>query len=156
MERYKEWLREALQAAKEYLWDPEQKLFVSGAERQVSYASQVWMVLAGVWDDEINRQLLERTVQRDPEYNMVTPYMNHNFVMAYLSCGEYDKALEYIRSYWGEMIHDGADTFWELYNPRNKRESPYGSSIINSYCHAWSCTPTYILRKYFSQGEKAE
>ncbi len=156
VERYKEWLRKALQAAKEYLWDPERKVFVSGAERQVSYASQVWMVLAGVWDDETNRQLLERTVQLDPEYNMVTPYMNHNFVMAYLSCGEYDKALEYIRSYWGEMIHDGADTFWELYNPRNKRESPYGSSIINSYCHAWSCTPTYILRKYFLRGEKNE
>ena len=131
-------------------------MFISGAERQVSYASQVWMVLAGVWDNETNQQLLERTVQLDPEYNMVTPYMNHNFVMAYLSCGEYDKALEYIRSYWGEMIRDGADTFWELYNPRNKWESPYGSSIINSYCHAWSCTPTYILRKYFPQGEKAE
>ena len=43
-----------------------------------------------------------------------------------------------------------ADTFWELYNPENPAESPYGSSIVNSYCHAWSCTPTYLLRKYFN------
>lgn len=52
--------------------------------------------------------------------------------------------------YWGGMISHGADTFWELYNPENPAESPYGSSIVNSYCHAWSCTPTYLLRKYFN------
>jgi alpha-L-rhamnosidase len=46
------------------------------------------------------------------------------------------------------MISDGADTFWELYNPDDKKLSPYGSNLINSYCHAWSCTPTYFIRKY--------
>ena len=117
------------------------------------------MVLAGVWDNETNQQLLERTVQLDPEYNMVTPYMNHNFVMAYLFfVGNMTRRWSISRSYWGEMIRDESGYgFWELYNPRNKRESPYGSSIINSYCHAWSCTPTYALRKLFSAGgEKAE
>ena len=48
------------------------------------------------------------------------------------------------------MMDMCADTFWELYNPENPAESPYGSSIVNSYCHAWSCTPTYLLRKYFN------
>ena len=27
-------------------------------------------------------------------------------------------------------------------------DSPYGSVAINSYCHAWSATPTYLIRKY--------
>ena len=31
-------------------------------------------------------------------------------------------------------------------NPANPDESPYGSPIVNSYCHAWSCTPAYFLR----------
>ena len=53
-----------------------------------------------------------------------------------------------------DMIHDGADTFWELYNPYNREESPYGSSMVNSYCHAWSCTPTYFLRKFYMDNEK--
>ena len=88
-------------------------------------------------------------MELDPEIDMVTPYMYHNFVMAFIECGDYEEAMKYIKSYWGEMINDGADTFWELYNPKNKRESPYGSSIVNSYCHAWSCTPTYIFRKHF-------
>ena len=147
---FEEELVKTIRAAKEYLWDPSLKLFVSGKEKQISYASQVWMVLAGVWDQKTNQEILACLVQLDPEMNMVTPYMNHHFVMAYLECGQKDKALDYIKSYWGEMVKDGADTFWELYNPKNKKESPYGSSIINSYCHAWSCTPTYILRKFFS------
>ena len=34
-------------AAKKYFWDEKQKLFVSGKDRQVSYASQVWLILGG-------------------------------------------------------------------------------------------------------------
>ena len=41
----------------------------------------------------------------------------------------------------------------------NPSESPYGGTIVNSYCHAWSCGPAYFLRKYFTadgslKGEK--
>ena len=75
---------------------------------------------------------------------------SHHFVEALLMCGKKDQAMEYMKYYWGGMISHGADTFWELYNPENPAESPYGSSIVNSYCHAWSCTPTYLLRKYFN------
>ncbi len=144
-----ETLAVAIAAAKEILWDQEQRFFVSGPEKQISYASQVWMILAGVFDKETNQDLLKRLVELDPEMNMVTPYMYHNFIMAFLECGEYDEAMKHIKAYWGGMINDGADTFWELYNPKNKEESPYGSSIVNSYCHAWSCTPAYLFRKYF-------
>lgn len=55
--------------------------------------------------------------------------------------------MKYMRAYWGEMIQDGADTFFELYDPSNKYTSPYGSRIINSFCHAWSGTPSYFIRK---------
>ena len=79
---------------------------------------------------------------------MVTPYMHHFYVTALLKCGERKKAVEYIRIYWGGMIRCGADTFWELYDPENENESPYGDVRVNSYCHAWSCTPTYFIRKY--------
>jgi hypothetical protein len=26
--------------------------------------------------------------------------------------------------------------------------SPYGDIHVNSYCHAWSCTPSYFFRTY--------
>lgn len=81
-------------AVKEF-WDEKLEFFVSGENKQISMASQVWMILGG--------------------------------------------AIE------------GEDAFWELYNPENPNESPYGGTIVNSYCHAWSCTPAYFLRKYFKK-----
>ena len=99
---------------------------------------------------EEGAEILDRLVELKPEKGMVSPYMNHHFVEALLMCGKKDQAMEYMKYYWGGMLSHGADTFWELYNPENPAESPYGSSIVNSYCHAWSCTPTYLLRKYFN------
>ena len=99
---------------------------------------------------EEGAEILDRLVELKPEKGMVSPYMNHHFVEALLMCGKKDQAMEYMKYYWGGMLSHGADTFWELYNPENPVESPYGSSIVNSYCHAWSCTPTYLLRKYFN------
>jgi hypothetical protein len=45
------------------------------------------------------------------------------------------------------MVRKGADTFWEVYRPGDDRLSPYKSHLMNSYCHAWSCTPAYFLRR---------
>ena len=82
---------------------------------------------------------------------MVTPYLYHHYVQALMNCGEQEKALQEIKRYWGGMIDAGADTFWELYNPEDPLESPYGSNMVNSYCHAWSCTPSYLLREILSK-----
>ncbi|MCC8074715.1 MAG: sugar hydrolase [Clostridiales bacterium] len=135
-------------AAVQAFWDEDLKLFVSGQERQVSWASQVWMILAQVFDRETNRKLIHRTRQKNPRIHMVTPYMYHHYIDALIRCDERELALEEIKRYWGGMIRDGADTFWELYDPDNKYESPYGSCMVNSYCHAWSCTPSYFVRKF--------
>ena len=51
-----------------------------------------------------------------------------------------------MRNYWGAMVDLDADTFWELFSPSDPDESPYGSPVVNSYCHAWSCAPSYFLR----------
>ncbi|MHA6483459.1 alpha-L-rhamnosidase-related protein [Paenibacillus sp. strain BS8-2] len=136
-------------AAIKHLWDQELGMFVSGADRQISWATQVWLTLAGVMDQNENADLMDRLHASPPSIAMNTPYMMHHYVEALFASGLKDKAWEVIRSYWGEMVKDGADTFWELYNPEDKKLSPYGSNLINSYCHAWSCTPTYFIRKYW-------
>lgn len=41
----------------------------------------------------------------------------------------------------------GADTFWEVYDPAKPAWSPYGDSRMYSACHAWSCTPSWCLRR---------
>ncbi len=147
-----EWLdweiREKEEAARSYAWDESKSLFISGPDRQVSYATQVWMILAGVVDRETGKEILEKLENEDLAVGMVTPYMNHHYVEALFLCGEGEKAIRHILYYWGGMVRQGADTFWEVYNPENPRESPYGSSIVNSYCHAWSCTPIYFIWRY--------
>lgn len=133
------------QKAMENFWDVDKQLFVSGKQRQVSYATQVWMILAEIVDEKQGREILEKL--GDNVVGMQSPYMNHYYVDALIKIGEKRKALEKIKDYWGGMIIQQADTFWEIYDPENINASPYGDAVMNSYCHAWSCTPAYFLRK---------
>lgn len=136
-------------AALTHLWDADKGVFISGADAQVSWASQIWMVLAEIKSQAENAALLEHMLQFPHAISMNTPYMYHHLIEALILSGSQERALEQMNYYWGGMIADGADCFWELYNPQDKLYSPYGSNLINSYCHAWSCTPTYFVRKYF-------
>lgn len=136
-------------AARAHLWDAEQRLFASGAQRQISWASQVWLVLGGAVSGAEAADLLEQVETCPAALTMVTPYMVHNYVDALLLVGQKEKALRVLKEYWGGMVAQGADTFWELYNPADPNESPYGGTIVNSYCHAWSCAPAYFLRRFF-------
>ncbi|MNG24260.1 hypothetical protein D3C84_1089670 [compost metagenome] len=106
-------------------------------------------MLAGVPDVDVGKAILDRMMVEPEAIGLTTPYAYHHLIEALLEIGNKDKALEQLRYYWGGMSEDGADCFWELYNPEDKSFSPYGSNLINSYCHAWSCTPTYFIRKYF-------
>lgn len=137
------------EAALKYFYESERHLFVSGAGQQVSWASQVWFVLAGVLEANEAALCLQAADSCADIERMVTPYMMHHYIEALVSVGQLDKAREKMRGYWGGMIAQGADTFWELFNPADPDESPYGSPIVNSYCHAWSCTPLWFLRSRF-------
>ena len=139
-------------SARKYLWDANNGLFVSGKERQISYASQIWMILGGAVSTSEGREILNRLQKTSGAIGMVTPYLYHHYIQAKLLVGQKEEALQVMKDYWGAMVELGADTFWELFNPKNPDESPYGGTIVNSYCHAWSCAPAYFLRKYFNIG----
>ena len=136
------------EAARTVLWDEEKGFFLSGEDKQISWASQIWLILGEAVDNEKAKEILARLPESDA-LKPVTPYMYHHYVSVLIQLGENEKALEVIRGYWGSMAEQGFDTFPELYNPENPNESPYGGTIVNSYCHAWSCTPAYFLRKFF-------
>jgi hypothetical protein len=46
----------------------------------------------------------------------------------------------------GILVKASADTFWECFDTEDSRKSPYGNCHNNSYCYAWSCTSSYLLR----------
>ncbi|MBM7572991.1 sugar hydrolase [Aquibacillus albus] len=147
-EKMEKHLKLVLEATIIHLWQEDLGFFVSGENAQVSWATQVWMVLAEVLQPEKNQELLTRLLENKPNIEMNTPYMHHHLVEALLMVDMKKEALDWMKMYWGGMLKEGADTFWELYNPKDKEFSPYGNHLINSYCHAWSCTPTYLLREY--------
>ncbi len=120
--------------------------FVSGAESQISYASASWLVLADVFPRDVARDALLRNLAHPEAVKPLTPYLWHHVCDALATVGCFEKCIEIMTDYWGGMVKAGADTFWEAYNPEDARASPYGDVRNNSFCHAWSCTPTYLLR----------
>ncbi|KAJ9138190.1 Alpha-L-rhamnosidase [Pleurostoma richardsiae] len=121
-------------------------VFVSGPKAQISYASAAWLVLAEAFPADLARQALLNTLSHPEAVKPLTPYLWHHVCDALATVGCFEKCVELITEYWGGMVRAGADTFWECYNPDDPRASPYGDVRNNSFCHAWSCTPTYFLR----------
>ncbi len=134
-------------AARAQLYDPAAGVFVSGPQRQVSVATQAWMVLAGIAPSiEAARATLRGALASPSAVKPITPYLYHYLAEAMLACSMEDEALALIKSYWGGMLDAGADTFWEAYDPDNPLTSPYGDIHVNSFCHAWSCSPSWFFR----------
>jgi hypothetical protein len=135
-------------AAIKNLYNKKTGLFESGMDKQISYASQIWMILAGVLSEKQSRKALSALENNREALYPGGPYMYHYYIQALVNSKMNDTAKSSLIDYWGGMISKGADTFWEVYNPTNDFISPYNFYPVNSYCHAWSCTPTYFIRKY--------
>ncbi len=95
----------------------------------------------------IQAALRQAVLQDEGAVQPTTAYLYHHVVEAMIQCGLRREALELVRGYWG-LVEDGADTFWEAFDPKNSLFSPYGDVHSNSFCHAWSCTPTYFFRAH--------
>lgn len=135
-------------AARKYQFDKGRGVFVSGADRQVSYLSQVWMILSDVLSQKEAQKALQAVFADPSAIYPGAPYAYHYLIEACVHAGMPDEARSRLLTYWGGMVDRGADTFWEVYDPANPALSPYNFFPLNSYCHAWSCTPVYFIGKY--------
>jgi hypothetical protein len=133
-------------AARAAFYDATQHVFVSGPKRQVSWATQAWMTLAGIATPAEGAAAFGALGKMPEAVRPGAPYLYHYVAEAMLQCGLRQQTRDLIQWYWGGMVEAGADTFWEVYDPANPGLSPYGNVLLNSYCHAWSCTPAYLLR----------
>ncbi|MBO5778267.1 MAG: hypothetical protein J6R82_01730, partial [Clostridia bacterium] len=142
-------LESARIAAMEHLYNKEEKRFVNLRDGgQYSVHSAVWMILGGVIGGDDGVRLLQDVLAAADSLKPVTPYMHHYVVEAMIQLGLVEEAINYLKEYWGGMVDLSADTFFEAFVPGQPEFSPYGDRMINSMCHAWSCTPTYFIRRY--------
>ena len=146
---YKARYGEARAAAFERLYNAKENSFANaydGYQRSVHAA--VWMILGGVISGETAHDCLQRCLSDTECPKPVTPYMNHYLVEAMMKIGKEAEAFNYLKDFWGQMVKQGADTFYEVFVPGQPNLSPYGDKLMNSLCHAWSCTPSYFIRRY--------
>lgn len=130
-------------------WDAKKQIVVSGKECQESYTATSWAVLGNLIKGNEAQKAIRNVMQSTTAIKPGTPYANHFLVAAMLHCGMNSEAKKYVEDYWGGMVRLGADTFWEYYVPDNHLFSSYnGYTLLNSYCHAWSCTPIYFIVNY--------
>lgn len=144
-EEYREKLEKCRSAAKKRFYCPAEQRF---AGSPYSLLTQAWMVLGGVIG-QTEAQAVMKAAICGAEIRPVSPYAHHYVVEALCAAGLLAEAKAYILDYWGGMVERGADTFWEFYDPQNPSASNYEDDLLNSSCHAWSCSPSYFIRKYF-------
>ena len=153
-EEYKEKQLVFSQAAMDKLYNKETKFFQSVHDNhQLSVHSQVWMILGGVVEGAEAKELLLKTLDNKEALRAVSPYMHHYVLEAMFLVNMKEEAKEYLKAYWGEMVRRGADTYWEVFVPDNFEatlDENCDGPVINSSCHAWSCSASYFVRKYFA------
>ncbi len=148
---YATWDRQLFQAARQYL--PNAKTHTFTRLRQVNAMA----VYSGVADAAQRRAIYQRIFSpQSPAWKWVaTPYGN-NFVLDALGdMGHIQQALNFIRYYWGGMIHEGATTFWEAYDPSWPKKhfhrylwADNREGYFTSLCHGWSAGVTHWLTRY--------
>ena len=120
--------------------------------KELTRYANIFAVLYGYADEAQRLSILHNVLLNDSVMPITTPYMRFYELEALCALGEQQRVLSEMRSYWGGMLHEGATTFWETYDPSEKypqRLAMYGHPYGKSLCHAWGASPIYLLGKYF-------
>lgn len=85
------------------------------------------------------RLAVDSTVRRP-----MAGFMEYWMLLALFDAGLTREALDEIRSYWGQMLRNGATTTWELID---HRVSGLDKIVVGgrSQCHGWSAGPAHLL-----------
>jgi hypothetical protein len=116
------------------LWQTHSMLVYSGASTDLQTQQ--------VWDTVLSR----------PAPQVVTPYYAYFAISAMAEANRRKEAVDFVRSYWGGMLAEGATTFWEAYDPAwPKQDFHRHLQAVNregyyvSLCHGWSSGVTAWL-----------
>ena len=130
-----------------HFFDKNTGMFLSELdEKQKSIHSQIWMILGDVGTENIQKNILLNIKESDFDKQPLTPYMYHYVAEAYDKLCLKDECIDYIKEKWGQIKN--VDTYPEVFSLSDPDFSPYNDRKLNSMCHAWSCTPSYFIRKY--------
>lgn len=150
-EPYRRESRELFERTKRAFW--RNGAFVHGKKDgvlsgKVTRYANVFAVLYGLADAEMQQQILQNVVLNDSVQKITTPYMRFYELIVLAKTGHAAVTVGELRTYWGGMLAAGATTFWEKFDPEEgeaERYAMYGRPYGKSLCHAWGATPVYLI-----------
>lgn len=146
---FESWLAQLKQATVSTLYDQQRALFVSGPKKEVNLLGQIHLLLARVLSDSEQKRAVNTLMTNfTTQATVVTPSTQALLAEVYFQNDCTDAGIAVINNYWGAMVEQGAETFWEVFDVNDADYSPYGSTLLNSYCFGWSSYPSYLLRAY--------
>ena len=120
-------------------WQTNAMAVLAGVAAQKQYSS--------IWNSVLSN-INERTWRPD----VISPYYGSYVLDALARMDHRADALTWIRTYWGGMIHEGATSFWEAYDPAWPKDNPHidlqaddTAGYRISLAHGWSSGPTWWL-----------
>jgi len=140
----------------ETFWSDEKNALLHGrkdgvlSEIVTRYAN-MFAILFGYCDDTMKGKMRDHVILNDSILPITTPYMKFYELASLCEVGEKEKALDFVRDYWGGMLKLGATTIWEAYDPSQSGDehyAMYGRPFGKSLCHAWGANPVYLFGKY--------
>jgi alpha-L-rhamnosidase len=119
--------------------------------QKVTRYANMFAILFDYADDETKIKIRDNVILNDDILKITTPYMKFYELASLCEIGEKEKAIEFVRNYWGGMLELGATSIWETYDPEqsgNEHYAMYGRPFGKSLCHAWGANPVYLFGKY--------
>jgi len=148
--------KEIKQKIFDVFWSKERGAFLHSRKNgilsdEVTRYANMFAILFGYVDSEKEKEIKENVILNDNILKITTPYMKFYELASLCEIGEKEKAIEFVRDYWGGMLKLGATTFWESYDPEQEGDehyAMYGRPFGKSLCHAWGANPVYLFGKY--------
>jgi hypothetical protein len=150
MEKRAELLRGAAETA---LLDPKTGTF---GDRWQTNAVAIYSGLASPAEAAAIRQRIFADIDASklPDYD-VSPYYGDYILEAMAQAGDLPGAMNFLRTWWGGMVQEGATSFWEGYDPRWQKNDFHaflhadaGMGYQVSLAHGWSSGPTSWLTEH--------
>lgn len=150
-EDYTEQAEKLKKLVNEKYWNADKGAFIdsyTSGKNFVTRQTNVHAVLFG-FADELQTESIIKNVFENPDLPAITtPYFKLYELLALCRCGKTEVAHNYILSYWGGMLKEGATSIWEEYDPKKhgaEHYSMYGTPYAKSLCHAWGSGPILLL-----------
>jgi len=106
-------------------------------------------VLSGAAQSDDLNSIWQRVLSHVAEGGaVITPYYAYYVLSAMAALGHRGEALQWMRSYWGGMLDEGATSFWEAYDPHWPKqdfhaflEADNKRGYYISLAHGWASGP---------------